>query len=154
MPTYLSSVIIKSTSVSQNNIRDNNVTTTLTNEKKTQKSNIFSTPSTKKTIAEAKRLNINDLINDFANVMSSIFVQGVRNQANYKNCTLSYYYCLFFILYDLNQAVLDVLFSINLLFFYDKCDKNNEKALKNAFKSVYHQVKCKLIANIIAKVNL
>lgn len=86
--------------------------------------------------------------------MDSTFLQCIKNQANYKDHTLAYHYCLFLIFCGFNQAELDVLFSTNLSSFYGRGDKDDKKALRDAFESTYHQVECKLIANITAKANL
>ena len=86
--------------------------------------------------------------------MGSTFFQGAKDQADYKDCALAYYYRLFLILRDFNQAELDILFFTNLPFFYGRCNKDGKKALRDAFKSAYHQVERELIANITAKANL
>lgn len=86
--------------------------------------------------------------------MGSTFLQGAKDQAEYKNRALGYYYRLSLIFCSFNQAKLDILFSTSLLSFYGRCDKNGKMALRDAFESAYHQVKCKLIANITAKENL
>ena len=114
MPAQLPSIIIKSTSVSENSPGDNHATTTPTKEKKSQKVKISGTPFTKETFAEAKRPNINDFVDDLANVVGLGFFQGARDQAEYKDCTLTYHYCLSLILRGFNQAELDVLFSTSL----------------------------------------
>lgn len=154
MPAQPPPVIIKSTSVSQNSPRDNGTTTTPTKEKKSRKAKIPGTPSTKKAFAEVKRPNINDLVDDLADVVGSTFLQGARDQAKYKNCALAYHYCLSFILCGFNQAELDILFSTSLPSFYGRCDKDGKKALRDAFESAYHQVERELIANITAEANL
>lgn len=67
-----------------------------TKEKKSQKLKILDMPSTKKAVAKVKRPTVNDLVDDFANIMGSIF------QAKYKNRTLLYHYRLSLILYSFN----------------------------------------------------
>ena len=131
-------IIIKSTSVSQNSPGDNGATTTPTKEKKSRKAKIPSIPSTKEAFAEAKRPNINDLINVLADVLGSTFLQGAKDQAEYKDRALAYHYGLFLIFRGFNQAELDVLFSTSLPSFYGKCNKDGKKALRDAFESMYH----------------
>ena len=154
MPAQPSPVIIMSTFVSQNSPGDNDAITTPTKEKKSRKAKILGTPSTKKAFAEAKRPNVNNLVDDLADVVGSTFFQGAKDQADYKDCALVYHYYLSFILRGFNQAELDVLFSTSLPFFYGRCDKDGKKALRDAFKSAYHQVERELIANITVKANL
>lgn len=125
-----------------------------TKKKKSQKVNIPGIPSTKEAFAEAKRPNVNNLVDDLADVVDSTFFQGARDQADYEDRALAYHYRLSLILCSFNQAELDVLFSTSLPSFYGKCDKDGKKALRDAFESAYHQVERKLIANIIAKANL
>ena len=86
--------------------------------------------------------------------MSSIFLQNVRDQAEYKDYALAYHYCLFLIFYNFNQVELDILFSISLPSFYGRCNKDSKKALKNTFESAYHHIKRKLIENITVEANL
>ena len=74
MPAQPPPVIITSTSVSQNSPGDNGATTTLTKEKKSQKAKISGIPSIKKTFAKAKHSNVNDLMNNLANIVDSIFL--------------------------------------------------------------------------------
>lgn len=93
MLAQLAHVIIRSTSGSQDTPGDNGSTTTPTNKKKSQKAKIFGTLSIKKAIAKAKHPNIYDLIDDFANVVGPTFFHGIRDQADYKDCILTYYYC-------------------------------------------------------------
>ncbi len=92
-------------------------TTTPTKEKKSRKPKIPGIPSTKEAVAEAKRLAINDLVNDLTDVVDSMFLQSARDQAEYEDCALAYHYRLSLILCSFNQAELDVLFSTSLLFF-------------------------------------
>ncbi len=72
--------IITSTFISQISLGANCVTITSTKEKKSQKLKIAGTPFTKKVIAEAKQSTINNFVDDFANIMGSIFLQNVSNQ--------------------------------------------------------------------------
>ncbi len=130
------------------------VTTTPTKKKKSQKLKISGTPSTKQAVAEAKRPIVNNLVDDFADVVSFMFLQSARNQAEYEDCALAYYYHLSLILWSFNQTELDVLLSTSLLFFYGRCNKDGKKALRDAFESVYHYVKCEQIKNITAEANL
>ncbi len=130
------------------------ITTMSTKKKKSQKPKIPGTPSIKKAVAEAKCLHINDFIDDFANIVSSMFFQSIRDQMEYKDYTLVYYYRLSLILRGFNQVELDVLFSTSLSSFYSRYNKDGKKALRDAFKSAYQNVKCKLIENIIIKANL
>ncbi len=129
-------------------------TTTPTKEKKSRKPKIPGIPSTKEAVAEAKRLTVNDLVDDIADVVGSMFLQSARDQAEYEDCALAYYYCLSLILRGFNQAELDVLFSTSLPSFYGRCNKDGKKALKDAFESAYHHVECELIENITAEANL
>lgn len=105
----------------------------------------------KKVVAEAKCLVVNSFINDLANIVGLTFFQDAKNQINYKDSALAYYYYLLLIFYSFNQIKLDIFFSINLLSFYNQCNKYGKNALKDAFKSVYHYVKYELIANLTAK---
>lgn len=73
---------------------------------------------------------------------------------DYKDRVLAYHYRFSLILCDFNQAELDILFSTSLPFFYNRCNKDGKKALKDAFESTYHQVKYELIVNITTKANL
>ncbi len=130
------------------------VTTTPIKEKKCRKPKIPSTPSIKEAVAEAKRLAVNDLVDDLADIVGSIFLQSARDQAKYEDCALAYHYCLSLILRGFNQAELDVLFSTSLPSFYGRCDKDGKKALRNAFESAYHHVERELIENITAEANL
>ncbi len=129
-------------------------TTMLIKEKKSRKLKISDTSSIKEVVAEAKRPTINDLVDDFANVVGSMFLQNARNRAEYKDSALAYYYYLSFIFCGFNQAELDVLIFTSLSFFYGRYDKNDKKALRDAFKSAYYHVECKLIENITTKANL
>lgn len=96
------SVIIKFTSVNQKNLGNNDTTTMPKNENKSQKAKISNTLSIKKGIAEAKWLNINDFTDNLAGVIGSIFLKRIKHQADYKDCFLAYYYCLFLIFSDFN----------------------------------------------------
>ena len=154
MPAQLPLLIITSMSASQNSPGANGVIIMPIKEKKSRKPKIPNTLSTKKAVAKAKRSTVHDLVDDFADVVGSIFLQNTRDQTEYKDCALAYHYCLFFILCGFNQAELDILFSTSLPFLYDKCNKDGKKALRDAFKSAYHYVKCKLIENITAEANL
>lgn len=154
MPAQPPPVIIKSTSVSQNSPGDNSATTTPTNEKKSQKAKIPGTPSIKEAFAKVKRSNINDLIDDLTNVMGSTFLQGTRDQPEYKDHASAYHYCLSLILCSFNRAELNFLFSTSLPFFYGRYNKDDKKPLRDIFESAYHQVERKLIANITTQANL
>ncbi len=55
------------------------INTTPTKEKKSGNPKILDTPSTKKAITKAKRPAINDLIDDLANVIGSMFLQSVKD---------------------------------------------------------------------------
>ncbi len=129
-------------------------TTTPIKEKKSRKPKISNTPSTKEAVAEAKRPAVNDLVADLTDVVGSIFLQSARDQAEYKDRAFAYHYRLSLILRGFNQAELDVLFSTSLPSFYDRCDKDGKKALRDAFESAYHHIERKLIENIIAEANL
>lgn len=89
-------------SISQNSQGDNGANTLLKKEKKNRKIKIPVILSIKKRFAKTKHSVINNLVNNFANITSSKFLQVVRNQADYKNCVLVYFYYLFFILCDFN----------------------------------------------------
>lgn len=123
-------------------------------KKKIWKSKISGTLSTKEAFAKAKRLSINDFVDDLINVVGSIYLQSAKNQADYKDHILVYYYRLFLIFCDFNQAELNILFSTSLLSFYSKCIKDCKKAFKDIFESTYNQIKCKLITTITIKANL
>ena len=126
----------------------------LTKKKKSQKPKIPDTLSIKEAVAKTKHLAINNLVDDLANVVGSIFFQNAKDQLEYKDHALAYHYCLFFIFCGFNQGELDVLSSTSLPFFYGKCDKDRKKALRDAFKSAYYYLKPELIENIIGKANL
>ncbi len=111
-----------------------------TKEKKSQKPKISGIPSTKEVVAEAKSPTVNNLEDDLADVVGSIFLQSTRDQMEYKDRTLAYHYCLSLIFCAFNQAELDVLFFISLPTFYGRCDKDGKKALRETFKSAYHHV--------------
>lgn len=89
-------------SANQNSPGTNCVTAIPTKEKKSQKPKILSILSTKKAVAKAKCPVINDLIDDLANVVSSIFLQNTKDQVKYKDYVLAYYYCLSLIFCDFN----------------------------------------------------
>ena len=92
MPAQPPPLIITSTSTSQNSPRANCATITPTKEKKSQKPKIPGTLSTKKAVAKAKHSVVNNLVDDLANVVGFIFLQNARDQTEYKNCALAYYY--------------------------------------------------------------
>lgn len=72
-------IVIKSTSVSQNSPEDNNATTTPTIKKKSRKAKIPCTPFINEVFAKAKCPNVHDLVDDFANVLGSTFLQGAKD---------------------------------------------------------------------------
>lgn len=82
------------------------ITTMSTKEKKSQKLKIPSIPSIKKAVTEAKCPHVNDFIDDFANIVSSMFFQSAKDQVEYKDYTLVYHYCLSLILRSFNQTEL------------------------------------------------
>lgn len=71
-------------------------------KKKSLKAKISGTFLIKKAVAEAKHLSVNHLVDNLVDVIDSIFFQIVKNQANYKDCVLAYYYRLFLIFCDFN----------------------------------------------------
>lgn len=86
--------------------------------------------------------------------MGSTFFQAAKDQVDYEDRALVYYYCLSLIFRDFNQAELDFLFSISLSYFYGKGTKDGKKTWRDVFESAYNQVKRELIINIIVEVNL
>lgn len=151
MPAQLFSVMVTSLSISQNIIA---AITALTKEKKSQKPKIASTSFTKKAVVKAKRPIVNNLIDDLANIVYSIFFQNAKNQAEYEDCAFAYYYSFYLIFRSFNKAEFDVLFSTSLPSFCRGWNEDRKNALRDAFKSAYYYVKCKLIENITAKANL
>lgn len=141
-------------SINQNGPRANCAIILLIKEKKSIKAKIPSTLFAKVAVVKAKGPTVNDYIDNFINVASSIFFQSAKNQAGYKDCALANDYYLFFILCDFNQVELDILFCTNLPSFYGRYNKDGKKALRNVFQSVYHHIKCKLIINTITKANI
>lgn len=97
-------IIIKSMFVSQNCLGDNGTTTTPTKEKKSWKVKISSKPFIKEAFAKTKRLNVNNLVDDLANIVGSTFFQDARDPADYEDCVLAYYYYLSPIFCSFNQV--------------------------------------------------
>lgn len=102
MSIQLFPFIIISISISQNSPGADDKTTTLTKEKKSQKTKILYIFSTKKAIAKTKHFAVNNFVDDFANIMSLIFLQGAKDQADHKDCTLTCHYYLSLILCSFN----------------------------------------------------
>lgn len=123
-------------------------------KKKSQKTKISGTPSIKEVFAGIKHPAINNFIEDLANIVGSTCFQSARDQANYEDHTFAYHYRFFLIFYGFNQAKLDISFFISLPLFYDKYNRDDKKALRDASKSVNYHVKHELITNITAKANL
>lgn len=73
MSVQLSPIIIKSTSVSKKNLKNNSVTTISINEKKSYKAKIPGIFFIKKAFIEVKQLNIKNVIGDFTNIVGLIF---------------------------------------------------------------------------------
>lgn len=95
MPPQPSLFIVMSMSVHWNNLEG---TIILTKEKNSQKPKILCTLSIKEAIAKTKCPAINDFVDNLANVVNSRFLQNAKNQLEYKNRALTYYYRLFFYL--------------------------------------------------------
>lgn len=95
-------IIITFTFIGQNSSEDNGAITISTKEKKSWKAKTSGTLSTKKADTKAKRPAVNDLVDDLADIVSLTFFQGTKDQANYGNCALAYYYCLFLIFHSFN----------------------------------------------------
>lgn len=137
-----------SITVSQNSPENNSAITTPIVEKKSQKAKIPSKSSIKETVAKVKYSSVNNFVNDYVDIVGSIFLQSAKNQVDYKDHVLAYHYYLSLILCSFNQAELDGLFFTSLPYFYGKCVKDDENALRDAFEFAYNEVKHELITNI------
>lgn len=108
-------------------------------EKKYQKQKIPGTFFTKYVVTKAKSSYLNELIGKLVDDEGTTLLQNVRDYAHYEDYTLAYHYCLSLIFRNFNQAELEVLFLISLLFFYKNLDKEGIKDLNDVFEFTYYQ---------------